>query len=384
MDEVLRYFVVHDYACNGDSYTGSMVHNYYLHESDGKLSMIPWDYNLAFGGFNGGDATATVNAPIDDPTSSGMGFGGFAKRDSAEEKTGEEAGEDDGASNETSGDEVQRFGGSDMPQMPEGMQPPTDGNMPSFSGEQSNSTNDDGNSSSSNNAPMSFNAGSGSSDSRPMVDWIFSDEQYTQAYHELYQQFLNEVDIQGIIDETEALIAPYVERDPTKFCTYEEFQTGVDTLRTFCNLRSQSVQGQLDGTIPSTEEGQQEDSSALIDASNITLSDMGSMGNGGGGGPQPGNGPQQDGSQQSDSNETQQDANNTWPGGNFQPPTGNSTMPNGGFQPPNDGPRSPDGMTFDGGTAQTTADAGFGWIAVGVSIVLLAAGMGVAMLFRRP
>ena len=41
-------------------------------------------------------------------------------------------------------------------------------------------------------------------------------------------------------------------------------------------------------------------------------------------------------------------------------------------------------MTFDGGTAQTTADAGFGWIAVGVSIVLLAAGMGVAMLFRRP
>ena len=254
MDEVLRYFVVHDYVCNGDSYTGSMVHNYYLHESDGKLSMIPWDYNLAFGGFNGGDATATVNAPIDDPTSSGMGFGGFAKRDSAEEKTGEEAGEDDGASNETSGDEVQRFGGSDMPQMPEGMQPPTDGNMPSFSGEQSNSTNDDGNSSSSNNAPMSFNAGSGSSDSRPMVDWIFSDEQYTQAYHELYQQFLNEVDIQGIIDETEALIAPYVERDPTKFCTYEEFQTGVDTLRTFCNLRSQSVQGQFDGTIPSTEE----------------------------------------------------------------------------------------------------------------------------------
>ena len=285
MDEVLRYFVVHDYVCNGDSYTGSMVHNYYLHESDGKLS---------------------------------------------------------------------------------------------------NSTNDDGSSSSSNNAPMSFNAGSGSSDSRPMVDWIFSDEQYTQAYHELYQQFLNEVDIQGIIDETEALIAPYVERDPTKFCAYEEFQTGVDTLRTFCNLRSQSVQGQLDGTIPSTEEGQQEDSSALIDASNITLSDMGSMGNGGGGGPQPGNGPQQDGSQQSDSNETQQDANNTWPGGNLQPPAGNFTMPDGGFQPPNGGPRSPDGMAFDGGTAQTTANAGFGWIAVGASVVLLAAGMGVAMLFRRP
>ena len=27
-----------------------MVHNYYLYEEKGKLSIIPWDYNLAFGG----------------------------------------------------------------------------------------------------------------------------------------------------------------------------------------------------------------------------------------------------------------------------------------------------------------------------------------------
>ena len=31
IDEVLRYFVVHNFARNGDSYTGSMVHNYYLY-----------------------------------------------------------------------------------------------------------------------------------------------------------------------------------------------------------------------------------------------------------------------------------------------------------------------------------------------------------------
>ncbi|MBP5606992.1 MAG: CotH kinase family protein, partial [Lachnospiraceae bacterium] len=47
MDEVLRYFVVHSFLVNGDSYTGTMVHNYYLHEDDGQLEMIPWDYNLA-------------------------------------------------------------------------------------------------------------------------------------------------------------------------------------------------------------------------------------------------------------------------------------------------------------------------------------------------
>ena len=29
MDAVLRYFVVHNFVVNGDSYTGSMIHNYY-------------------------------------------------------------------------------------------------------------------------------------------------------------------------------------------------------------------------------------------------------------------------------------------------------------------------------------------------------------------
>ena len=81
---------------------------------------------------------------------------------------------------------------------------------------------------------------------------------------------------------TENLIASYVEQDPTKFCTYEEFETGVDTLKSFCLLRAESIRGQLDGMIPSTSDGQQEDYSALVDASSISLTDMGSMGHGGG------------------------------------------------------------------------------------------------------
>ena len=28
--------------------------------------MLPWDYNLAFGGFHGNNATSSVNDPIDD------------------------------------------------------------------------------------------------------------------------------------------------------------------------------------------------------------------------------------------------------------------------------------------------------------------------------
>lgn len=64
-DEVLRYFVAHNFVVNGDSYTGSMIHNYYLYEQDGKLAMIPWDYNLAFGTFQSNDADSAVNDDID-------------------------------------------------------------------------------------------------------------------------------------------------------------------------------------------------------------------------------------------------------------------------------------------------------------------------------
>lgn len=71
-DAVAMYMAVHDFLCNGDSYTGSMVHNYYLYEKDGVMSMIPWEYNLAFGGFTGGsDATGTANTAIDTLVSGG-------------------------------------------------------------------------------------------------------------------------------------------------------------------------------------------------------------------------------------------------------------------------------------------------------------------------
>lgn len=50
-------------------------------------------------------------------------------------------------------------------------------------------------------------------------------------------------------------------------------------------LRAASVQGQLDGSIPSTRDEQSEDSSNLLDASGIDLSVMGVMNGGGQGGP---------------------------------------------------------------------------------------------------
>ena len=179
-----------------------MVHNYYLYEADGVLSMIPWDYNLAFGGFDAGSgAKSVVNSPIDSPVSGG------------------------------------------------------------------------------------------SLEDRPMIAWIFSDQQYTDLYHQYYAQWLADFFDSGafeaMLDETVALISPYVERDPTRFCTYEEFETGAAALKTFCLLRAESVAGQLEGAIPSTSEGQAADDASLVDTGDLSLTDMGSMNMGGGfgGGP---------------------------------------------------------------------------------------------------
>lgn len=195
-EAVIRYFVAHNFVCNFDSYTGSMIHNYYLYEKDGQMSMIPWDYNLAFGGFQSQtDAEGLVNYPIDSPVSGGE------------------------------------------------------------------------------------------TESRPMLAWIFNDDAYTESYHQHFSEFIAEYFESGyfseMIDTVTQMIAPYVEKDPTKFCTYEEFQTGADTLKEFCLLRAQSIRGQLNGTIPSTADGQEADSSSLINADSVTIADMGSMGHGG-------------------------------------------------------------------------------------------------------
>src|SRR5699024_5353598 len=121
-------------------------------------------------------------------------------------------------------------------------------------------------------------------DSCPIVACIFQDERYTRLYHQYFSQFLTDFVDSGVLEEridaTAALLDPYVQLDPTKFCTYGEFQTAADTLKEFCSLRAQSVSGQLAGTIPATSDGQAADSSALTDAAGLELSDLGAFGGG--------------------------------------------------------------------------------------------------------
>ena len=73
-DEIIRFFAVHNYLLNYDSYSATMLHNLVLCEAQDELSLVPWDYNLAFGAFvpivGEGvleDATDLVNQGIDSP-----------------------------------------------------------------------------------------------------------------------------------------------------------------------------------------------------------------------------------------------------------------------------------------------------------------------------
>ncbi len=69
VDATLRYFAVNTFLVNYDSYQGNLKHNYYLYEQDGVCTILPWDFNLAFGGFSGSSAQEAVNDSIDNPVS---------------------------------------------------------------------------------------------------------------------------------------------------------------------------------------------------------------------------------------------------------------------------------------------------------------------------
>ncbi|HPD00476.1 MAG TPA: CotH kinase family protein, partial [Acetivibrio sp.] len=197
VDKILRYLAAHTFVVNLDSYSSSMAQNYYIYERDGKLTVLPWDYNLAWGGFQNGDATSVINFPIDTPVS-----------------------------------------GVEM-------------------------------------------------SSRPLIEKLFSNAEYLERYHSYLQQLIGKYlangKFEGKIKSLDAVISEYVKNDATAFCTFDEYQNAVSAFITLGNLRAQSVQGQLDGTVPSTTEGQKANPEKLISSGDLKLSVLGSMMGGRGG-----------------------------------------------------------------------------------------------------
>ena len=76
VDQVLRFSAVSVMMVHLDNYIG-VGHNYYLYESDGKFTVIPWDLNMAFGtfGIRQSYGTPITDFYIDEPTT-----GSFTER----------------------------------------------------------------------------------------------------------------------------------------------------------------------------------------------------------------------------------------------------------------------------------------------------------------
>ena len=194
VDEVLRYFTVQVFVMNWDSYLGRTGHNYFLYEEDGVLSILPWDYNLAFGTYALGmtdpirDPNIIINYPIDTPAEGSVML------------------------------------------------------------------------------------------NRPLYHNLMKNNGYFARYHTYFDTLISAYFESGLFEERlaqiEEMIAPYVEKDPTAYCSYEDHQLAVETFQTVCLLRAQSIRGQLDGSLPSTLREQSENT-ARVDASSVDLRDLG-------------------------------------------------------------------------------------------------------------
>lgn len=197
IDQILRYLAAHTFVVNLDSYSSSMAQNYYIYERDGKITILPWDYNLAWGGFQSGSTSSVINFPIDTPVS-----------------------------------------GVEM-------------------------------------------------SSRPLIEKLFANTEYLQRYHSYLQQLIDKYFANGQFEEKinalDTIISDYVKNDATAFCTYDEYKTALSTFIDLGNLRAQSVQGQLNGTVPSTTSEQKTNSDQLISVGNFNMSALGSMMGGKGG-----------------------------------------------------------------------------------------------------
>ena len=216
--EIVRYFAAHNFVLNGDSYTGMIPTNYCLYERNGKLAMLPWDYNLAFGAFPVG-----------------------------------------------------------MPGPPEGVSEGTTGSPPSpVSVDPSAPFPAEGISVMLNTGVDSPLTNLQDWD-RPMWGWILSGDYFLDRYHDalrsLVSGFFDSGDFDALVDSLYSLLLPYAEKDPTAFYTAEEFTRSVEVFRQFCRIRAESVRAQLDGKLSRFTAGQ--DAAARIDASGIDMEALG-------------------------------------------------------------------------------------------------------------
>lgn len=215
VEKALKYIAANVALANFDSYLGNTTHNFYLYEENGRFTIIPWDMNLAFGGFGGGEVD------IYEPTKQGMGgFGGGDKRKDTQDNNA--------VTNAAENTEAQ----ADANNQP---QPPDNADMQGM---------------------PSMDSGE-----KPLVTTLLENETYRSMYEdylkEIAEKYFTQEYMTELVTKIHDLIAPYVQNDPTAFCTYEEFEQACSTdptdqysLAYYAVNMAESIENQLNGGEP--------------------------------------------------------------------------------------------------------------------------------------
>lgn len=215
VEKALKYIAANVALANFDSYLGVTTHNFYLYEENGRFTIIPWDMNLAFGGFGGGEVD------IYEPTKQGMGgFGGGDKRKDTQDNNA--------VTNAAENTEAQ----ADANNQP---QPPDNADMRGM---------------------PSMDSGE-----KPLVTTLLGNETYCSMYEgylkEIAEKYFTQEYMTELVTKIHDLIAPYVQNDPTAFCTYEEFEQACSTDPTdqyslvyYAVNMAESIENQLNGGEP--------------------------------------------------------------------------------------------------------------------------------------
>lgn len=116
----------------------------------------------------------------------------------------------------------------------------------------------------------------GGTEELPMLDkWVTSKE-YNEKYHEICKELTDlEEQYTKLIDQTEGLIKPYVEKGLT-FYTAEQFDDAMKNTDLYMKYRFESYRKQVSGESPSTWEGQKENPDTLIEPEGLELYKMAS------------------------------------------------------------------------------------------------------------
>ncbi len=217
VESITKYMALQTIVVNFDCMTGRNTQNYYLREADGRISLIPWDYNLAWGGY-----------PED------------------EDMEGENMLE-----------------GQGKPMLPEnaGMRSKEEVsrvvNFPI-------------------DTPFSADL-----NERTFFMKLLANEQFKARYYHYLDMLCNQYILGGKFGKTLSLINEEIGQlagtEANAFYNNDRFHKAQQTFQRLLERRAASVLGQIKGSIPSTWEGQKAQPQQLINSNDINLQDLGGI-----------------------------------------------------------------------------------------------------------